>query len=60
MNDIFNHFLEKCDLKFTSLKQPRQLYSLRHYAIQTRIRKSQGKKLISIFLQEMPERVLNN
>ncbi len=43
MNDIFNHFLEKCDLKFTSLKQPRQLYSLRHYAIQTRIRKSQGK-----------------
>ena len=36
-------FLEKCDLKYTSLKQPRQLYSLRHYAIQTRIRKSQGK-----------------
>lgn len=43
MNDIFNHILEKCDLKYTSLKQPRQLYSLRHYAIQTRIRKSQGK-----------------
>ena len=40
---IFLIILEKCDLKFTSLKQPRQLYSLRHYAIQTRIRKSQGK-----------------
>ena len=25
---FFIHFLEKCDLKFTSLKQPRQLYSL--------------------------------
>ena len=40
---FINHILEKCDLKYTSLKQPRQLYSLRHYAIQTRIRKSQGK-----------------
>lgn len=39
---IFNHFLDEAKLK-TDNGNARSPYSLRHYALQTRLRKSEGK-----------------
>lgn len=43
MQRQFNYILEKCDLKETKDGQSRSPYSLRHYALQTRLLKSKGK-----------------
>jgi hypothetical protein len=40
---IFNHFLDEADLKADKDGNTRSPYSLRHYALQTRLRKSEGK-----------------
>ena len=40
---IFNYVLETHDLKLDQDGQPRTTYSLRHYALQTRLNKSGGK-----------------
>lgn len=40
---IFNHFLTKAKLKTDKDGNPRSPYSLRHYALQTRLRRSEGK-----------------
>lgn len=40
---IFNHFLEEAKLKTDKDGNPRSPYSLRHYALQVRLRKSAGK-----------------
>ena len=40
---IFNHFLDEAKLKTDKDGNPRSPYSLRHYALQTRLRKSEGK-----------------
>ena len=45
---IFNHFLEKASLKLDKDGNPRSPYSLRHYALQTRLRKSEGE--VNIYL----------
>lgn len=42
-NSIFNHLLEQANLKLTNKGQRRTTYALRHYSLQTRIRKSKGK-----------------
>ena len=47
MQRQFNYILEKCDLKNTYDGQVRTPYSLRHYALQTRLLKSKGK--VNIF-----------
>ena len=47
MQRQFNYILEKCDLKTTDEGQTRVAYSLRHYALQTRLRKRKGK--VNIF-----------
>ncbi|MDA8634773.1 integrase [Rhodobacteraceae bacterium] len=39
---FFNHVVEKENLKFDKDGNPRSFYSLRHYALQTRLRKSGG------------------
>ena len=39
---IFNHFLDAADLKKDKDGNSRSPYSLRHYALQTRLRKSEG------------------
>ncbi|MBM1222538.1 phage integrase SAM-like domain-containing protein [Ponticoccus sp. SC2-23] len=39
---IFNHFLDKAGLKVDLSGNARSPYSLRHYALQTRLRKSEG------------------
>lgn len=39
---FFNHVVEQEDLKFDKDGNPRSFYSLRHYALQTRLRKSGG------------------
>jgi integrase len=43
VNRQFNYLLEKSGLKVTSDGTSRSPYSLRHYALQTRLRKSKGK-----------------
>jgi site-specific recombinase XerD len=43
VNRQFNYLLERSDLKMTPEGTPRSPYSLRHYALQTRLRKSKGK-----------------
>ena len=40
---IFNHFLDEAKLKKDKDGNVRSPYSLRHYALQTRLRKSEGK-----------------
>jgi hypothetical protein len=40
---IFNHFLDEAGLKTDKDGNIRSPYSLRHYALQTRLRKSEGK-----------------
>ena len=40
---IFNHFLDEAGLKTDKNGNARSPYSLRHYALQTRLRSSQGK-----------------
>lgn len=40
---IFNHFLDEAGLKTDKDDNIRSPYSLRHYALQTRLRKSEGK-----------------
>ena len=45
---IFNHFLEMASLKLDKDGNPRSPYSLRHYALQTRLRKSEGE--VNIYL----------
>lgn len=40
---IFNHFLDEAKLKTDKDGNARSPYSLRHYALQTRLRKSEGK-----------------
>ncbi len=40
---IFNHFLDEANLKADKDGITRSPYSLRHYALQTRLRKSEGK-----------------
>ena len=40
---MFNHVLETYGLKLDQDGQPRTTYSLRHYALQTRLNKSGGK-----------------
>ena len=40
---IFNHFLDEAKLKTDKDGNARAPYSLRHYALQTRLRKSEGK-----------------
>ena len=40
---IFNHFLDSASLKRDKDGNPRSPYSLRHYALQTRLRKSEGE-----------------
>ena len=47
MQRQFNYILDKCDLKETKDGQSRSPYSLRHYALQTRLLKSKGK--VNIF-----------
>ena len=39
---FFNHVVEQENLKFDKNGNPRSFYSLRHYALQTRLRKSGG------------------
>ena len=39
---FFNHVVEKENLKFDKDGKPRSFYSLRHYALETRLRKSGG------------------
>jgi hypothetical protein len=39
---FFNHVVEQENLKFDKDGNPRSFYSLRHYALQTRLRKSGG------------------
>ena len=46
-NRQFNYVLKICGLKFTSYNQPRTSYALRHFSLQTRLRKSNGK--VNIF-----------
>ena len=43
VNRQFNYLLEQSGLKMTSDGTSRSPYSLRHYALQTRLRKSKGK-----------------
>ena len=43
INRQFNYLLERSDLKLVSDGTTRSLYSLRHYSLQTRLRKSKGK-----------------
>tara|TARA_B110000238_G_C16094835_1_gene425574 strand:- start:345 stop:1553 length:1209 start_codon:yes stop_codon:yes gene_type:complete len=45
---IFNHFLDSASLKRDKDGNPRSPYSLRHYALQTRLRKSEGE--VNIYL----------
>jgi len=40
---IFNYFLDIAELKTDANGNPRSPYSLRHFALQTRLRKSEGK-----------------
>lgn len=40
---IFNHVLDKAGIKFDSNGNARSLYSLRHFALQSRLRSSKGK-----------------
>ncbi len=40
---LFNHILEECNLKTDLQGNERSTYSLRHYALQARLRSSQGK-----------------
>lgn len=40
---IFNHFLDEAELKTDTKGNPRSPYSLRHFALQTRLRKSEGQ-----------------
>jgi flagellar motor protein MotB len=40
---IFNHLLEEAGLKEDNKGNPRSPYSLRHFALQTRLRKSEGQ-----------------
>ena len=40
---MFNYVLETHNLKLDKDGQPRTTYSLRHYALQTRLNKSGGK-----------------
>ena len=40
---LFNHVLDTYGLKLDQDGQPRTTYSLRHYALQTRLNKSDGK-----------------
>jgi len=40
---IFNHFLETADLKYDTNGNARSPYSLRHFALQARLRNSKGK-----------------
>ena len=47
-NRQFNYLLERADLKKTNEGLNRSSYSLRHYSLQTRLRKSNGK--VNIFL----------
>lgn len=43
INRQFNYLLDRSDLKLVSDGTKRSLYSLRHYSLQTRLRKSKGK-----------------